>query len=233
MAEQGMKIFSGIFKRTYRSLKDEFQKLYRLNQVYLQDSKEFGSERGSNAFIFAKDYQGSGGEIRPSADPSIVSDAQRMAQAQAVLQLATTTPGINIYEAQKSYLKALKIQNIEQLLPDPKGPNAIQPKPNPKIQVEEMKIKDKQEERQVRMGEIMAKLQQDAELNKAKIMKLEADAIRAIADAGGVATGHEIAFLQTQIAAEKQHQNHLGEIMKLMKDVDQNEYMRQHPATTK
>ena len=35
MAEQGMKIFSGIFKRTYRSLRDEFRKQYRLNHLYL------------------------------------------------------------------------------------------------------------------------------------------------------------------------------------------------------
>ena len=33
MAEQGMKIFNGIYKRTYRSLKLEFRKIYRLNQI--------------------------------------------------------------------------------------------------------------------------------------------------------------------------------------------------------
>jgi hypothetical protein len=57
-------------------------------------------------------------------------------------------------------------------------------------------------------------------------MKLEADAILAIASAGGVQTGQEIAFLNSQIAAEKLHRSHLSDVMKIMKDVDQNEYLR-------
>jgi chaperonin GroES len=226
MAEQGMKIFSGIFKRTYRSLKDEFKKLYRLNQLYLEDSKEYGANEG---FILMEDYQGPSNDIRPSADPSIVSDTQRMAQAQAVLQLATTTPGINVYEAQKTYLKALRVPNIEQILPDPKGPNAIKPAPNPKVQIEQMKLQDKMEDRKISIPETMERLRQSAELNQAKIMKLEADAIHAIASAGGVQTGQEIAFLNSQIAAEKQYRGHLADVMKIMKDVDQNEYQRNLP----
>ena len=216
MAEQGMKIFSGIFKRTYRSLKDEFRKLYRLNQLYMAPQTEFG---GVN-IVLDRDYAGDSGDVRPSADPSIVSDSQRMMQAQAVLQLATTTPGVNVYEAQKAYLKALKVSNIEQILPDPKGPNAIKPQPNPKIQIEGMKLQDKQEARKVQMQTAMAKILADVEVNQAKIKKLEAEAIRAIAEAGGVQSGHEIAFINAQLGAERQHQSHLTDIMKLMHQIE-------------
>jgi hypothetical protein len=89
-----------------------------------------------------------------------------------------------------------------------------------------MKLQDKVEERKINIAETMEKLKQASELNAAKIMKLEADAILAIASAGGVQTGQEIAFLNSQIAAEKQQRGHLADVMKIMKDVDQNQYLR-------
>ena len=39
MVEQGQKIYSAIFKRIWRSLKREFQKLYKLNAVHLRQRK--------------------------------------------------------------------------------------------------------------------------------------------------------------------------------------------------
>ena len=220
-----MKIFSGIFKRTYRSLKNEFKKTYRLNQLYLNDKAY------ADKFVLARDYEGDSSEVGPSADPSIVSDSQRMMQAQAVLELAKTTPGVNIYEAQKAYLKALKVHNVDQILPDPKGPHAIKPTPNPKVQVEQMKIQDKQEDRKAKLQEFMLNLSKEAELNQAKIMKLEADAIRAIAEAGGVATGHEIAFLNAQIAAENSHKQHIASVMKIASDLHMSQQESKEPTS--
>jgi len=206
MAEQGMKIFSGIFKRTYRSLKDEFKKLYRLNQLYLEDESQFESDMGEFN-IFASDYAGPETDIKPAADPHIVSDSQRMAQAQAMLQLATSTPGVNIRTAQLAYAKAWKFGEIEQLLPDPKGPNAIPPKPDPKMQIEQMRLQAKQADQQITMKLGMMKLMETAELNKAKIQKMEAEAVRALEEAGGVQSGHAIAALNAEIAMAKAKQD--------------------------
>jgi chaperonin GroES len=213
MAEQGMKIFSGIFKRTYRSLKDEFRKLYRLNQLYLQGIEDYNSDTGQN-FIDADDFSGPVSDVRPSADPNIVSDTQRIQQAQAVLQLATTTPGMNMYEAQKSYLKAMKVSNIEQLLPDPKGPNAIKQGPSEKVQIEQMRSQIKQMDMELQTKLAAIKLAQNAELQQAKIHKLEADAILAVEQAGGVQTGHDIAMLDAQIGAAKAKQEGIQDSMK-------------------
>jgi chaperonin GroES len=225
MAEQGMKIFSGIFKRTYRSLKSEFKKIYRLNQLFITENVQYG---GNVDVVLVEDYRGSASDIRPSADPSIVSDSQRLMQAQAVAQRAEVTPGLyNRYEAERLFLKAMKVPNISSVLPDPKGQDAIAPPVNPKLQIEQMKLQDKQEERKVSIQETMEQLRQSAELNQAKIMKLEADSILAIASAGGVQTGQEIAFINSQIASEKQYRNHLSDVMKIMKDLDQIEYTRQ------
>ena len=187
MAEQGMKIFSGIFKRTYRSLKQEFRKIYRLNQLYLDDEVDFQSDKGEFN-ISADDYNGPVSDISPSADPNIVSDSQLMAKAQAMLQLATTTPGVNIRAAQLMYAKAWKVAELENLLPDPKGPNAIKPAVPEKLQVEQMKAQIKQADLQLQMKLGVLKLMDTAKLNEAKIHKLEAEALLALETAGGVRT---------------------------------------------
>lgn len=202
MAEQGMKIFSGIFKRTYRSLKDEFRKLYRLNQLYLQDEAEFDSDAGEFN-IFASDYTGPSTDVRPAADPHIVSDSQRMAQAQAMLQLATTTPGVSMREAQLMFAKAWKISDLERLIPDPKGPNAIPQAPDIKLQIAQMEQQTRQADQQLKMKLGVLKLMKDAELNQAKIHKLEAEAVKALEEAGGMTTNQQVAMIHAEIAATK------------------------------
>ena len=229
MAEQGMKIFSGIFKRTYRSLKDEFRKLYRLNQLYLQGVEDYASDTGDN-FIDADDFSGPVSDIRPAADPNIVSDTQRIQQATALLQLASTTGGMNMYEVQKNYLKAMKVSNIDMLLPDPKGPNAIKPGPSEKVQIEQMKMQGKQEQFKGEMQLALAKLMQASELQQAKIHKLEADAILAVEQAGGVRTGHEIAMIDAQIGAAKAKHEGMQDSIKTIMGLEK--HMKEMTAPT-
>jgi hypothetical protein len=171
-----------------------------LNQLYLDGIQDYNSDAGSN-FIDADDFSGPVSDVRPSADPNIVSDTQRIQQAQAMLAIAG--PDMNMYEIKKSYLKAIKVQNIDAVLPDPKGPNAIKPQPSEKIQIEMMKQQSKQADAQLQFKAAMMKLMKDVELNQAKIHKLEADAILAIEQAGGVRTGQDIAMLDAQIGAAR------------------------------
>lgn len=222
MAEQGMKIFSGIFKRTYRSLKQEFRKIYRLNQLYLDDEVDFQSDKGEFN-ISADDYNGPVSDISPSADPNIVSDSQLMAKAQAMLQLATTTPGVNIRAAQLMYAKAWKVAELENLLPDPKGPNAIKPAVPEKLQVEQMKAQIKQADLQLQMKLGVLKLMDTAKLNEAKIHKLEAEALLALETAGGVRTGQEIQLINSQISAMKAKNEGIMSSIELMMKLTEGE----------
>ncbi len=177
MAEQGMKIFNGIFKRTHRSLKQEFRKLYRLNQIFVTDTTKYASNALSQGIILPEDYEGPVTDVMPTADPSITSDSQRMQQAMGLAAREAAMPGLyNKYEVEQLILKAMKISNIEKILPDPKGPNAIPPMPNPKLQIAEMNMKSKQAESELAMKMGLLKLMSEAELNQAKIKKLEAEA---------------------------------------------------------
>ena len=176
MAEQGMKVFNGIFKRTHRSLKQEFRKLYRLNQIFVSENTPYVSGANGSGMVLASDYEGPVTDVMPTSDPSITSDAQRINQASAIAARVAATPGLyNRYEAEYTFLKAMRVTNIDKLLPDPSGPNAIQPPPNPKLQIEQMKLQAKQASDQLTMKVALLKLMGEAELNQAQIQKLEAE----------------------------------------------------------
>ena len=211
MIDQGMKVFAGIFKRTYRALNEELKKVYRLNQLYLPDTYKF-----STGMVTSKDYQQPADMLRPAADPHVVSDTQRIQQAQALVQASSAAPGFDHYQVMKRYLEALKVPNIDQVLPDPKGPNAIQPAPDVKIQIEQMKSQERQLSLQVKMKLGIMKLTQEAELNRAKIMQLQADAIKLVEEAGGIKEGQKIAMLDAQIGAAKAHQEGILRSIELM-----------------
>ena len=215
MAEQGMKVFAGIFKRIHRSLKEEFRKIYRLNQLYLSEEHRY-----SLGVAMSSDYQTAPDMLRPAADPHVVTDVQRGIQAQALREAAMSTPGFNVYNVMKRYLEALKINNIEEVLPNPQGPNALPPPgPDPKVQIEQMKLQDKAADREQKLKLAIAALMQESELNKAKIEKMEAEALLALEQAGGVQDGHKIALIQSEIAASKVHQQGILNSIKIMKDI--------------
>ena len=211
MIEQGMKIFSGIFKRMHRSLKQELRKQYRLNQLNLKLKNKFGEDE-----ILLEDYMGPVEDVGPVSDPNVVSDSQRLAQATALLQAAHSSPGFDLYQVNLRYLAALKIEGVDRIYPDPKGPNAIPPIPNPKVMVEQIKAQIKDKDRELQ-GKIAAmKIMSQADLIKAEITKMQAEAIKIMAEAKGVSTGHEIALLNAKIGAAKLHMDGLMNAAELM-----------------
>jgi chaperonin GroES len=220
MAEQGMKIFNGIFKRTHRSLKQEFRKLYRLNQIFVTENTQYVSNAKNEGLVLATDYSGPVTDVMPTADPSITSDSQRLQQAAAIAQRVAATPGLyNRYEAEVTFLKAMKVTNIEKLLPDPKGPNAIPAPQNPKLQIEQMKLQAKQASDQLTMKIALLKLMGEAELNQAKIQKLEAEA--EVLKIGVLHEGEKMRIqeINTQIAMQRERREGVLSSIQTMNDV--------------
>lgn len=210
MIEQGLKIYNAIYKRIWRSMKEEFKKLYKLNAVFLPVTTAFGE---AGAKILREDYMGDPNRISPIADPAITSETQRMQQALALKQAAMSAPGYNLPEVERNYLRALHIDNIEVIYP---GPDKIPPMPNPKVQIEQMKMQTKQLTLQADMQKFAADLMEKRRVNSAKILQLEAQAAKLIAEAGGVETGHEIAAFEAAIGALKTHDESLRSGIELM-----------------
>jgi chaperonin GroES len=218
--EQGMKVFNGIYKRTWRAMKEEFQKLYRLNQLYLPSEPVEFEYNNELSFVLPDDYSMDMKLVKPAADPNVVSDSQRQMQAQAVLQLATSTGGFNMYEVQKRYLDSLKVYAIDQILPDPKGPNAIKPGPSEKMQIEKMKNDERQMNHQMKFKLGMAKLMSEVELTQAKITELQAKAVLELEQADGVKSGHAIAMIEAQIGAKRAHVDGILKAVEMMQSLE-------------
>jgi len=209
MVEQGAKIYSAIFKRIWRSMREEFKKLYLLNGTYLPDKQEFGEQ----GWALREDYIGDSNVIVPVADPNVVSENQKMQQVMALKQAAASTPGYNVQEVEHRYLKALHVDGIEQVYP---GADKVPPLPNPKMAVEQMKLEAKKQQMQQEMMMFVAKLQEERQLNAAKILELHAKSAKEMEEAGGVRTGHEIAMFEAAIGALKVHDESLARQVKMV-----------------
>ena len=118
LIEQGSKAFSAIHKRLHYAQGQEFKMLAALNAENLPDEFTF-SRAGAAETIYAADFD-ERIDIVPVSDPNIFSTAQRIAQAQAVLQMAQAAPQLHdMYQAYKRMYEAIRIQNIDEILKKP------------------------------------------------------------------------------------------------------------------
>lgn len=191
LVEQGLKIFTSIQRRIYRSLKKEFEKLYRLNRIFL-DPETYFRTLDSQLAILREDYEDESLDVHPVSDPNLSSDALRLSRTQALLALVGT-PGVNGHEIIRRYLEDLSTPNIEKVLPPP-DPNAPPP----------IEVIDKQSEIQKRADDTQIKAM-ELKLEEMKVMaeieKIKAEALKAIAEAEGVEPGRQIDQYKAEIKA--------------------------------
>jgi chaperonin GroES len=87
MIEQGLKVFTAIYKRIYRSLKDEFKLLFELNARHI-DEKAYYIFNDEQEVVEKSDYDLASLDVCPQADPKMVTDMQRAARSQVYIQIA-------------------------------------------------------------------------------------------------------------------------------------------------
>jgi hypothetical protein len=126
LIEQGSKAFSAIHKRLHYAQGQEFKLLAKLNAKYLPDEFSFALS-GASAIIYAADFNDRV-DVIPVSDPNIFSTAQRIAQAQSVMQMANAAPQLHdIYEAYKRMYEAIRIPNIDEVLKKPEEAVRLDP----------------------------------------------------------------------------------------------------------
>jgi hypothetical protein len=126
LLEQGSKVMSGIHKRCHYAQKEEFQLLARLFATALPGEYPYEVAGGDRA-IKTTDFD-ERVDVLPVSDPNIFSMSQRIMLAQTQLQLAQSNPEIhNLYEAYRRMYQALGVQQIENILPPPAGPQPVDP----------------------------------------------------------------------------------------------------------
>ena len=151
--EQGMKVFTAVYKRIYRSLTSEFRKIYKLNREYM-NPEEYVDVLDEP--VPQSDYYGSENDVVPGADPTAVSSQEKQAKVQAlmqILQLGTIDP---MYVTQQ-YLEAFEIPNAERAIRQPPPPQ-----PDPKAQALQMKAAIDQQKAQSDIQIANQKMQMEA-----------------------------------------------------------------------
>ena len=189
--EQGLKVFSAIYKRIHRSLKQELDKLYKLNQKFGDPISQY--KVGDTWKQITKDDYVNGSGVEPVSDPTMVTDMQKLGRAQ-YLGMFANDPWFNPREVRERMLQAANIDGIDRLL-------VQQPPANPEIAAKGMEL-------EIRGREIQDKgqlLLQDAQTKKAQEVLYYAQAINQLATADKAVGDQHIQWLSMHIGVwEKQ-----------------------------
>jgi len=123
LIEQGLQVYTGILKRIHRSLYKEYQKVRRLNALFLPD-EQYETVLDDPQASRQIDYNDADFDIVPVSDPSSVTNMQRTMKATALLELKGQ--GLNDDEINKRYLEALQTEDIEAIIPEEQAPDPLQ-----------------------------------------------------------------------------------------------------------
>ena len=156
--EQGMKVFTAVYKRLYRSLQEEFKKIYRLNGNYLNPNQY---TEVLDAEINPEDFDLSTYDVAPGADPTGLSQTERLMKAQGLMELLPS----GILDPVKVVMRVLQAQeqpNWEELVKPEIAQSGQMPAPPPDPKLQEMQMKGQLEQQKAQMQG--AQLQQKMEL---------------------------------------------------------------------
>ena len=187
--EQGLKVFTSIYKRLYRSLKKEYAKLFILNSKYLPMQEYFmvldpGQERGD--MVYQKDYSPNDMDVRPAADPNIATETKRLLQIRALgelLALGTINPIVYTRRA----LEAQGQEGIQELMTMPP------PGPPPPEVVADMEAKQDESLRE------WAKINIQRQTANDNSLKSETAAMLNVAKAEASAVGQQIELYKAEL----------------------------------
>lgn len=130
--EQGLKVFSAIYKRIFRALKAEYRLIYEINKTSLNQPK-YIALLDEPVEVTQQDYHDEF-DVMPVSDPNSITDMQRMAKASFVMEQVTAgNPAINAFEATKRAFEAARIDDVQKIL--------VPPAPNPKDAIAEEGMK--------------------------------------------------------------------------------------------
>lgn len=130
LIEQSMKLFTAVHKRIFNAAREEFRMLRELIHDF-SPAPQYPYHLEGQAQQAMKEDFGDHVSFVPVADPNIVSDIQRIALAQAVLELVDKHPQLygpeQQVEAHRRFLQALKVPDWKKLVPQLPQPTYIDP----------------------------------------------------------------------------------------------------------
>ncbi len=111
--EQGMKVFTAVYKRLFRSLEQEFKKIFKLDSVYLDPNKYIAV---LDITVNPEDFDQESYDICPGADPTAVSQTEKLLKAQGLVEmLQVFGPMMNPIEVLSRVLEAQEQPNWQKV----------------------------------------------------------------------------------------------------------------------
>lgn len=198
MIEQGLQVFTSIYKRVHRALKAELGILARLNRENLSP-EEYAAffdapQQGPNGEQLpppnpAEDYTEKDMDILPVSDPNVATRMQEIAKAELIREVSKENPVVNPLEATRRVFEAAQIEDIDELL---------MPLPQP----------DPEQEMLLKVAAMLELQERDAaiEKTKAETVKTETGAMKDVADIAGGLEGNFLAKAKIILDALKAEQ---------------------------
>jgi len=147
--EQGMKVFTAVYKRVFRSLDCEFKKLYRLNSIYLDPETESAV---LDIPVGPEDFNTKDHDICPAADPQASSGMEKLQKAQGLIELMGMAPGLlDPIKVLSRVLEAQEQPNWQELFTQQVQATGQVPPPPPDPKMLEMKMKSDMEQKSLQM----------------------------------------------------------------------------------
>ena len=138
--EQGMKVFTAVYKRIYRSLGIEFKKIFKLNKQYLDPYKQV---EVLDIEIGPDDFDDKTYDICPGADPTAVSQTEKLLKAQGLIELMQIFgPMFDPIEVASRVLEAQEQPNWQKLFSQEvqQSGQVPPPPPDPKLMAIQAKM---------------------------------------------------------------------------------------------
>lgn len=122
MLEQGLKIFSSIYKRIHKSLSHEFNLLLKLNRIYIDDEKLIKSLKDEKVFVVSKEDYQQNIAITLVSDPNLSTAVQKSIKSNRLLELGGNTGVLDMVAVTRRVLEDEGHINIEELFAKPQDP---------------------------------------------------------------------------------------------------------------
>lgn len=196
LIEQGLKVYSSIYKRLHRAQTKEFIKLRRINYLYT-DNEIYNRLLDDPQQIYhsAKlDYADTDMDIAPVSGSADISDIQRLIKAQALIEVQERF-GLDQRKVAQRYLEALQIPDAEGLWPEEQPPNYQLLIAERQLAQADAQIQQRERELDLKEREV---INDEAETYE-KMVKTRTDAIKNLAIAEGMEQGQQLDMYKAEV----------------------------------
>lgn len=160
LIEQGLTVFTAVYKRIYHSLQREYRLIGRINAATLDNAQysrfhdiEAPDDKGEMqpvAFDAKAEFESFSADIEPVADPRQVTKMQKVAEAEVLRQMVVD--GLLPKEAvARRMLEAMGVEDIEKLLPEPTEEEIEEQKALKQLEIRKLTAEVENDEADVRL----------------------------------------------------------------------------------